>query len=233
LPWTVNRPSPVVSFLISIPPLVIVSHRTTSLPCSRPGERVNQGPLPSTSVTTLLEIPRLNPLRRDATKIEIRTFHNVCFPRAISFTLLISLPAYSNHQLLPPLIPPLDEPSFSYSYPPIGSLNISAPSSAHFTSPESPDIHTYRAETRSLDFGSNDEESAHKPKRRRQQSLDTDDNSRKSRNPRKTAVACNFCRGSSIFIDPPFRACLIPFSRSQVTLQRHKAFLLQLYRPQV
>lgn len=117
----------------------------------------------------------------------------------------------SHHfQPLPPLIPPLDEPSssssFSFdrhdaysSYPPMGSLSISAPSSAHFTSPESPDIHsTYRSDTRSLDFGSNDEESSHKGKRRRQQSLDTDDNARKSRNPRKTAVACNFCRGRKL-----------------------------------
>jgi len=153
--------------------------------------------------------------RRDQDRDSYLSFSQRMFsPRFLCsfFFLLIPLPATAySHQPLPPLIPPLDEPSFSfdrhdaYSYPPMGSLSISpsAPSSAHFTSPESPDIHsTYRAETRSLDFGSNDEESSHKPKRRRQQSLDTDDNSRKSRNPRKTAVACNFCRGSSIFINP-------------------------------
>lgn len=82
----------------------------------------------------------------------------------------------------------------------MGSLSISAPSSAHVTSPDSPDIRsTYRSETRSLDFGSNDDEISQKGKRRRQQSLDTDDNARKSRNPRKTAVACNFCRGTFYF----------------------------------
>ena len=157
----------------------------------------------------------------DATKIEIRTslspIHNVCSPPTnIGTLVLISLSAtayspnqqsYPHFQPLPPLIPPLDEPSFSFdrhdaysSYPPMGSLSISAPSSARVTSPESPDIHsTYRSDTRSLDFGSNDEETSHKGKRRRQQSLDTDDNARKSRNPRKTAVACNFCRGTCIF----------------------------------
>lgn len=192
----------------------------------------------------------------DVTKIEIRTslsqIHNVCsLPTNIRTLVLISLPAtahssnqsYHHFQPLPPLIPPLDESSFSFdrhdaysSYPPMGSLSISAPSSAHVTSPESPDIHsTYRSDTRSLDFGSNDEESSHKGKRRRQQSLDTDDNARKSRNPRKTAVACNFCRGTCIFFITKnyLSALIIAFFRSQVALQRHQAFLLQLHCSQL
>jgi len=118
-------------------------------------------------------------------------------------------PYQSSHSFQPPqLLAPgpddLSSPSSSfpfdrhdtYSYPAMGSLSISAPSSAHRTSPESPDIHPmYRSDTRSLDFGSNDDESSQKGKRRRQQSLDTDDTSRKSR---KTAVACNFCRGRKL-----------------------------------
>jgi hypothetical protein len=118
---------------------------------------------------------------------------------------LLATPYPPSHTFQPPslLTPCPDDLSPSSSsfpfdrhdtYPSMGSLSISAPSSSHRISPESSDVHSmYRSETRSLDFGSNDDESSQKGKRRRQQSLDTDDTSRKSR---KTAVACNFCRGT-------------------------------------
>ncbi|KAF8798963.1 hypothetical protein BYT27DRAFT_7202696 [Phlegmacium glaucopus] len=48
----------------------------------------------------------------------------------------------------------------------------------------------------SVDIGSNEGDDGHKNKKRRALSMDTDDNPKKSS--RKTAVACNFCRGRKL-----------------------------------
>lgn len=47
-----------------------------------------------------------------------------------------------------------------------------------------------------LDDGGDDSTTPQKRKKRGRGSDDGEDNPRKSRNPRKTAVACNFCRGA-------------------------------------
>lgn len=121
--------------------------------------------------------------------------------------------SYSFQALPPPQIllnPNPEDPSASsfsfdrhdpYTYPPIGSLSISAPTSTRFRSPESPDIYhpmyRYRSDSRSADVASNDGDGSQSGKRRRAESLEADDNTGKARNTRKTAVACNFCRGMS------------------------------------
>lgn len=74
--------------------------------------------------------------------------------------------------------------------------------------PESPEIphpsmfyHRPDSPPSGGDYGaSNDEADSQKGKRQRADSLETDDNARKTRNPRKTAVACNFCRGMYVGI---------------------------------
>lgn len=81
------------------------------------------------------------------------------------------------------------------SYPAVGSLSISAPSTS-CAREISPDVESrHRSGSRSAEVGSNDGEGSQKGKKRRAESVETDDNTKKSRNPRKTAVACNFCRG--------------------------------------
>jgi hypothetical protein len=62
-----------------------------------------------------------------------------------------------------------------------------------------------RSDSRSVEVGSNDGEGSQKGKKRRAESVETDDNAKKSRNPRKTAVACNFCRGELIIL--AWRGC--------------------------
>ncbi|KDR82807.1 hypothetical protein GALMADRAFT_134361 [Galerina marginata CBS 339.88] len=123
-----------------------------------------------------------------------------------------NIPHHTFQALPPPqhlLIPPNEGPSSSfafdrhdaYTYPPVGSLSISAPTSAHplLRSPDSPELYYhYRSDSRSAERASTDEADSQRSKRRRAESLEPDDTARKSRNPRKTAVACNFCRGRKL-----------------------------------
>lgn len=83
----------------------------------------------------------------------------------------------------------------SYSYPAVGSLSLSAPSASFVRRSSSDAGSLHRSDAPSNDLGSNDGEGSQKGKRRRAESVETDDNAKKTRNPRKTAVACNFCRG--------------------------------------
>ncbi|KAF8158127.1 hypothetical protein B0H34DRAFT_782730 [Crassisporium funariophilum] len=119
--------------------------------------------------------------------------------------------AQTSHPLPRPqyLVPSSDEePSFSfdrqdsYTYPPVASLSISGgPTSTHQRSERSSDfpLIMYRSESHPGDFGDSEGDGgSNKGKRRRAESLDADDNARKSRNARKTAVACNFCRGRKL-----------------------------------
>jgi hypothetical protein len=130
---------------------------------------------------------------------------------------------YSNGTLIPvikaafhasanshvPPLPPLQylEPPLSfdrrdaYSYPQLGSLSISGSSppiySRQASTPE-PEPN-YGSESLSVDIGSNEGDDVHKDKKRRADSMDTDDNNPK-KSSRKTAVACNFCRGTLLTI---------------------------------
>jgi len=89
----------------------------------------------------------------------------------------------------------------SYSFPAVGSLSISAPSGSYVRGRSSDTGSHRRSEARSIEVGSNDGEGSQRGKRRRAESVETDDNAKKSRNSRKTAVACNFCRGGWSAID--------------------------------
>lgn len=132
---------------------------------------------------------------------------------------------YSNRTLIPvikatlhasanspiPPLPPLQyliEPhtlSFdrrdAYSDSQFGSLSISGSSPPNYLRQAgSPELEqTYGSEPRSVDIASNegDDSHSHKDKKRRAHSMDIDDNPKKSS--RKTAVACNFCRGVLLF----------------------------------
>ncbi|KAF9565742.1 hypothetical protein CPC08DRAFT_815235 [Agrocybe pediades] len=122
--------------------------------------------------------------------------------------------SYSFQALPPPqslLNPNTEDPSASsftfdrhdaYTYPPVGSLSISAPTSTRFRTPDSPDIYhpmyRYQSDSRSLDLASNDGDGSQSGKRRRAESLEADNNSGRARNTRKTPVACNFCRGRKL-----------------------------------
>lgn len=85
----------------------------------------------------------------------------------------------------------------------MGSLSISAPSPS-YARERSLDV-IRRSDSRSAEVGSNDGEGSQKGKKRRAESVETDDNAKKSRNSRKTAVACNFCRGELIIF--AWRGC--------------------------
>ena len=132
---------------------------------------------------------------------------------------------YSNRTLMPvikaafhglantpfPPLPPLQylspiEPQHSfdrrdvYSYPQVGSLSISGSSPPNYLrqvgTPE-PEP-SYGSEPLSIDVGSNEGDDGHNDKKRRAHSMDIDHNPKKSS--RKTAVACNFCRGALLTI---------------------------------
>jgi len=87
-----------------------------------------------------------------------------------------------------------------YPYPAVGSLSISAPSLSYARerSPDAGSLH--QSDSRSNDVGSNDGDGSPKGKRRRAESPETDDTTKKSRSARKTAIACNFCRGELILL---------------------------------
>ncbi|KAF8964399.1 hypothetical protein BDZ97DRAFT_905169 [Flammula alnicola] len=111
-----------------------------------------------------------------------------------------------NFQGVPPppqlLLPDSDE-AFSfrhepYPYPPVGNLSLSTSPPGHFRSPSRAESSSmYRSDSLPGDLGSTDDGGSRDSKRRRAESVD-DDNSRKQRKPRKTAVACNFCRGRKL-----------------------------------
>jgi len=79
----------------------------------------------------------------------------------------------------------------------VGSLSISAPTGSYVRGRSSDTGSHRRSEARS---GSNEGEGSEsqRGKRRRAESVETDDNAKKSRSSRKTAVACNFCRGGCV-----------------------------------
>jgi hypothetical protein len=125
-----------------------------------------------------------------------------------------------------PLYGQLHERQESYSFPAVGSLSISAPTPSYARGRSSE-----RSEARSIEVGSNDGEGSQRGKRRRAESVETDDNAKKSRNSRKTAVACNFCRGGSIHRRGDLML-MIPI-RAETTMQRREAGVLQLHGTEV
>lgn len=114
-----------------------------------------------------------------------------------------NLKAASHNTPFPPPLPPLQyfspiEPQLSfdrhdaYSYPQVGSLSISGSSPPdHLRQVSTPEREPSGSEPLSVDIGSNEGDDSHKDKKRRAHSMD---NPKKSS--RKTAVACNFCRGA-------------------------------------
>jgi hypothetical protein len=104
-------------------------------------------------------------------------------------------------------LPPLQhlssmEPPFSFdrrdtlSYPQVGSLSISG-SPSNLRQVSTPELEpSYGSEPLSV---SNEEGDGRKNKKRRAHSMDIDDNPKKTS--RKTAVACNFCRGALFAIN--------------------------------
>ena len=83
-----------------------------------------------------------------------------------------------------------------YSYPQVGSLSISGSSPPNYLRRVStPELEpSYGSEPLSVDIGRSEGDDGHRDKKRRAHSMDIDDNPKKSS--RKTAVACNFCRGA-------------------------------------
>jgi len=133
------------------------------------------------------------------------------YSNGILIPVIKATPYPSANSPIPPL-PPLQylnsiEPPLSFdrhdafSYPQVGSLSISGSSPPNYLrkakSPE-PEL-SYGSESLSVDIASNEGDDGHKDKRRRTDSMDTDDNPKKSS--RKTAVACNFCRGALLTIN--------------------------------
>jgi hypothetical protein len=105
---------------------------------------------------------------------------------------------------LPPLqhlrsIPPPLSLDRRFSYPQVGSLPISdSDYSRQFSTPEFEP--SYGSEPVSVNIGSNEGGDVRKKKKRRADPMGTDDIPKKS-NTRKTAVACNFCRGVLFIIN--------------------------------
>jgi hypothetical protein len=83
----------------------------------------------------------------------------------------------------------------SFSYPQVGALSISDPSPSNYLRQVStPELElSYGSEPLSVNIGSNEGGDGRKNKKRRAHSMDIDDIPKKTS--RKTAVACNFCRG--------------------------------------
>lgn len=85
---------------------------------------------------------------------------------------------------------------------------------------------------RSTEYGS--DEASQKGKKRKagrradSVEMDDDSNPRKSRNPRKTAVACNFCRGKPLLYEKT-KLTNFGYNRAKTSLQRCKTFVLQLH----
>lgn len=98
---------------------------------------------------------------------------------------------------LPPLLVSMEAPLSSdrrdtFSYPQVGSLSISDPN--YLRQVSTPELEpSYGSEPVSVNIGSNEGGDASKNKKRRAHSMDVDDIPKKTS--RKTAVACNFCRG--------------------------------------
>ncbi|KAF8903133.1 hypothetical protein CPB84DRAFT_1774940, partial [Gymnopilus junonius] len=130
----------------------------------------------------------------------------------------IAVPYSSSHTLPPPhqlLVPSSDPASSSFSFdrhdaypyhPSEASLDMDPTTPPRIKTPDSPEVyhqsmfyHRPASPPSGGEYGpSNDDEDSRKGKRPRAHSLDTDDNARRSRNTRKTAVACNFCRGRKL-----------------------------------
>lgn len=89
----------------------------------------------------------------------------------------------------------------SFSYPQVGSLSISSSSPSNYLRQVStPELEpSYGSEPLSVNTGSNEGDDGRKNKRRRAHSMDIDDIPKKTS--RKTAVACNFCRGALLTIN--------------------------------
>ena len=84
----------------------------------------------------------------------------------------------------------------TFSYPQVGALSISDSSSSNYLRKVStPELEpaSYGSEPLSVNIDSNEGDDGSKNKKRRAHSMDIDDIPKKTT--RKTAVACNFCRG--------------------------------------
>ena len=90
---------------------------------------------------------------------------------------------------------PEDLPEDTFSYPQVGSLSISDSSPSNYlgqvSTPEFEPSHG--SEPLSVNIGSDNGSDSRRNKKPRAQSKDKDEVPKKK--PRKTAVACNFCRG--------------------------------------
>ncbi|KAF9046589.1 hypothetical protein BJ165DRAFT_1527670 [Panaeolus papilionaceus] len=102
------------------------------------------------------------------------------------------------------------EDSYTSSMPALASLSISAPtasSSAFSRFPDSPESHQPEDSHRPNTPTNNPRDGSRKGKKRKSSPDPDDDNTRKSRNPRKTLVACNFCRGRKLRCNGARPAC--------------------------
>ena len=94
-----------------------------------------------------------------------------------------------HHGSIPPSHP---GPERRFSYPQLDSLSISEPNySRQVITPELEP--SYGSEPVSVNIGSNEGDDTRKNKKRRAHSMDVNNIPKKPT--RKTAVACNFCRG--------------------------------------
>ena len=107
--------------------------------------------------------------------------------------------------------PPAHQPTWS------ASPSISDPQAGH--SPSS------ASEASSEANGNDDNAGSQKGKRRRLDLNEAEDSTGKSRNPRKTAVACNFCRGTYPVARNRLKAYNKCTDRPETSMQRRQALL--------
>ena len=101
-------------------------------------------------------------------------------------------------QYLSPIEPPFAfDTRDAYSYPQVASRSSTPNYFRQVSTPEL-ELASHGSESLSVGVGSEGDDT-HKDKRRRADSMDIDDNPKKSS--RKTAVACNFCRGALLTIN--------------------------------
>lgn len=169
----------------------------------RHGDWKRPSSLPTSLIPHLYAAPRDRDTPTEADDRHLPPVPDLSFFQSSSVTNLPSLTELKakwredEARRLPPLQYPIPIEPNSYSYPPVPSLPSGSSPPNYLRQVGSPDIERgYGSESLSVD---NERDDAHKDKMHHAHSMDPDDNSKKSS--RKTAVACNFCRGMLLTIN--------------------------------